>query len=120
LTAEKSVERGQVWWADLGPKRGSQPAFRHPVLVVQRDEVNRSRINTVVVCVLTSNTRLARAPGTTLLTKRQTGLPKDSVANVSQILSLNKDELETVAGAVPERVMQKVDAGLRWFLRLEL
>ena len=114
------LERGQIWWADLGAPRGSEAAYRHPVLVIQRDEVNQSRINTVVVCALTSNTRLARAPGNTLLSKRQTGLRKDSVANASQLLTLNKDELEGMAGQVPERLMQKVDAGLRWFLKLEL
>jgi mRNA interferase MazF len=116
----KSVERGEIWWTDLGEPRGSEPAYRHPVLVLQRDEVNRSRVNTVVVCMLTSNTRLARAPGNTLLPKRQTGLRKDSVANASQILTLNKDELEVAAGKLPERLMQQIDAGLRWFLKLDL
>jgi mRNA interferase MazF len=113
------IRRGQIWWTDLGEPEGSEPGYRHPVLVIQRDEVTDSRIDTVVVCMLTGNTRLARAPGNTLLPKRQTGLRKDSVANASQVLTLNKDELERVAGTLNEKLMQKVDDGLRWFLKLE-
>jgi mRNA interferase MazF len=113
------LARGQIWWTDLGDATGSAPAFRHPVLVIQRDEVNESRLNTVVVCVLTSNTALARAPGNTLLPRRQTGLKKDSVANASQIVTLDRGELETLVGVVPSRLMDRVDAGLRWFLRLD-
>jgi len=120
VTTVKVIERGQVWWTDFGEPRGSEPGYRHPVLVIQRDEVNQSRINTVVVCALTSNTRLARAPGNTLLPKRQTGLRKDCVANASQIVTLNKDELEGIACSLSGRLMEKVDAGLRWFLKLEL
>jgi mRNA interferase MazF len=111
--------RGQIWWADLGEPSGSEPGYRHPVLVIQREEVNRSRIGTVVVCVLTSNTRLAVAPGNTLLPRRQTGLRKDSVANASQILTLNKNDLEKLAGSLPRALQDKVDAGLRWFFDLE-
>ena len=114
-----AITRGQIWWTELDAPRGSEPGYRHPVLVVQRDEVNQSRINTVVVCVLTSNLRLAQAPGNTLLPKRQTGLRKDSVANASQLLTLNRDELEKLAGKVPVRLMEQVDAGLRWFLSLD-
>ena len=114
------IERGQVWWTELGDARGSEPAYRHPVLVIQRDEVNRSRLATVVVCVLTSNLALGRAPGNTILTRRRTGLPKDSVANASQLLTLDRSELEELAGHVPAALMTKVDAGLRWFLRLDL
>ena len=114
-----AIARGQVWWADLGEPRGSAPAYRHPVLVIQRDEANQSRLATVVVCVLTSNRRLAAAPGNTLLAKRQTGLRKDSVANASQILAVNKDELERIAGTIPAALMARVDTGLRWFLNLE-
>jgi mRNA interferase MazF len=120
VTPARPIQRGEIWWTGFGQPRGSEPGYRHPVLVIQRDEVNQSRINTIVVCVLTSNTRLARAPGNTLLSKRQTGLRKDCVANASQIVTLNKDELERSAGTLPERLMQKVDAGLRWFLTLEL
>jgi mRNA interferase MazF len=110
------IRRGQVWWVDLGEPRGSEPAFRYPALVLQRNEVNASKIATVVVCVLTSNGALAKAPGNTLLPKRFTGLPRDSVANASQIATLNKDELEELAGTLPATLMAEVDAGLKWFL----
>jgi mRNA interferase MazF len=113
------IRRGQVWWVDFGEPRGSEPAFRHPALVLQRDEVNASRLSTVVVCVLTSNKALAAAPGNTLLSKRFTGLPRDSIANASQIATTNKDDLTLLAGTVPIQLMKKVSSRLRWFLRLE-
>lgn len=113
------IRRGQVWWVDFGEPRGSEPGFRHPALVLQRDEVNASKLATVVVCVLTSNKAHAGAPGNTLLPKRATGLPRDSVANASQIATLNKSDLETLAGMVPKGLLEKVDEGLRWFLHLE-
>jgi len=103
---------------DFAEPRGSEPAYRHPVLVLQRDEVNASRINTVVVCVLTSNTALARAPGNTLLPRRRTALRRDSVANASQIATINKAELEELVGTVPHDLMEAVAAGVRWFLDL--
>ena len=112
------IKRGQIWWVDLAEPSGSEPGYRHPVLILQRDEVNASRINTVVVCLLTSNTVLARAPGNTLLPRRRTGLRRDSVANASQIATLNKAELEELVGAVPRDLMDEVDRGLRWFLHL--
>ena len=87
-------------------------------MVLQRDEVNASRINTVVVCVLTSNTALARAPGNTLLPRRRTGLRRDSVANASQIAAINKAELEELVGTVPHDFMEAVAAGIGWFLDL--
>lgn len=113
------IRRGQVWWVDFGAPRGSEPGFRHPALVLQRDEVNASRISTVVVCVLTSNKAMASAPGNTLLPKQHTGLPKDSVANASQLATLNKGDLEELAGTVPRHLLDEVDEGLAWFLHLE-
>ena len=113
------IRRGQVWWADLGEPAGSEPGYRHPVLVIQRDEVNASRINTVVVCALTSNAALAKAPGNTLLPKRQTGLRRDSVANASQVVTINKADLEQRLGMLPKLLMDRVDSGLRWFLHLD-
>lgn len=113
------IRRGQVWWVDFAEPRGSEPGFRHPALVLQRDEVNASRIDTVVVCALTSNRALAAAPGNTLLPKRVTGLPRDSVANASQIATVNKDDLEMLVVTLPATLMERVDEGLRWFLKLE-
>ena len=113
------IRRGQIWWVDFDEPHGSEPGFRHPALVIQRDEVNASRINTVVVCVLTSNMALGAAPGNTPLPRKQTGLPMDSVANASQIATLNKDDLETLVGAIPRRSLDRVDEGIRWFLGLD-
>ena len=113
------IRRGQVWWVDFGEPKGSTPGYRHPALVLQRDEVNVSRLNTVVVCVLTSNRSFAHAPGNTLLPKRATGLPRDSVANASQIATVNKADLDSLAGTVPPRLLDRVSEGLRWFLDLE-
>lgn len=113
------IRRGQVWWVDFGEPRASEPTLRHPALVIQRDEVNSSRIATVVVCVLTSNKALATAPGNTLLGKRFTGLQRDSVANASQIATVNKADLHKLAGTVPGDLLRKVASGLRWFLLLD-
>ena len=114
------IRRGQIWWVDFGEPKGSEPAYRHPALVLQRDEVNASRINTVVVCVLTSNRALAKAPGNVLLPRRATGLRRDSVANASQIATVDKRDLDTLAGQLPARLLQSVNDGLRWFLALEM
>ena len=92
------ISQGEIWWADLGMATGSAPAFRRPVVVVQCDAINRSRIATVVCAPLTSNLTLADAPGNVLLPPRLTGLPKDSVANVSQLFTLDKTALEQRAG----------------------
>ncbi len=113
------IRRGQVWWADLDEPRGSEPGYRRPVLVVQRNEVNASGINTVVVCALTGNRELARAPGNVLLPKRATGLPRDSVANASQIATVDKADLAKLVGALTGDLMDSVDEGLRWFLKLD-
>lgn len=113
------IHRGQIWWVDLEDPSGSEPGFRHPVLVLQRDEVNASRIRTVVVGLLTSNRLLAKAPGNTLLPKRATGLPRDSVLNASQIFTIGKDDLDELVGEVDSRHMAAIEAGLRWFLRLD-
>ena len=88
------------------------------MLVLQRDEVNASRISTVVVCLLTTNTALASAPGNTLLPRGRTGLRRASVANASQIATVDKSDLEDLVGTVPRGLMETVDEGVRWFLGL--
>ena len=112
------IRRGQIWWVDFGRPRASEPAYRHPALVIQRDEVNASRIETTVVCLLTSNLALARAPGNTLLPRRATGLPRDSVANASQIATVNKTDLELLVATLRPALMDAVDRGLRWMLAM--
>ncbi len=112
------VQRREVWWADLEEPRGSEPGFRRPVLIVQADSFNRSRLRTVLGVVLTSNTRLLDAPGNVLLPARSSGLPKDSVANVTQIVTLDEDYLSERAGRLPPKLMAHVDAGLKLVLDL--
>ena len=112
------MRRGEIWWATLRPPRGSEPGFRRPVLVVQGDEFNESKINTVVVIALTSNAALQAAPGNVLLSKRSTRLSKASVANVSQIMTLDKSFLFECVSALDQAVMAEVDDGLRLVLNI--
>jgi mRNA interferase MazF len=112
------VDRGQVWWADLGAPDGSEPGFRRPVLIVQDDAFNRSRLRTVIAVVLTSNIRLLEAPGNVLIPAKAAGLPKDSVANVSQIITIDRDFLTEPAGRLRGQVMKNIDNGLRLVLGL--
>ena len=106
------VAQGEVWWADLPEPAGSGPGFRRPVVVVQGDALNASRIATVVCVPLTSNLRWADAPGNVLLPARLTGLPKDSVANVSQIVTLDKTLLTERAGKLPRNKLASVLSGI--------
>jgi mRNA interferase MazF len=112
------VERRDVWWADLEEPRGSEPGFTRPILIVQADAFNRSRLRTVLGLVLSSNPKLLDAPGNALLPSKVTGLPKDSVANVTQIVTLDEDYLTERAGRLPPRLMVQVDAGLKLVLDL--
>ena len=112
------VERGSIWWADLGQQRGSQPGFRRPILVVQADAFNRSSIQTVIAVILSSNMRLLDAPGNVLVTARRAGLPKDSVANVSQVITVDRSDLTELAGRIDQPTLRRVDAGLRLVLHL--
>ena len=112
------IERGQVWWADLDEPRGSEPGFRRPLLIVQDDAFNRSRLRTVVAVVLTSNVRLIEAPGNVLIPAKAAGLPKDSVANVSQVITLDRDFLVEPAGRIRGQLLKDVESGLRLVLNL--
>ena len=112
------VRRGEVWWAELGEPRGSAPGYRRPVLIVQADAFTRSRLQTVVAVALTSNLRLVAAPGNVLVPAEDAGLPKDSVANVSQVVTVDKDDLLERAGRLPARLVRAVADGLRLVLDL--
>jgi mRNA interferase MazF len=95
------MERGTVWWAQLPEPIASEPGFRRPVIIIQSNAFNRSRIRTIVAVVLTSNLRLAEAPGNVLIPATDSGLPKDSVANVSQIITLDRTFLTEKCGRMP-------------------
>jgi mRNA interferase MazF len=112
------VHRGEIWWASMSAPQGSEPGYRRPVLVVQSNAFTDSRIQTVVVAMVTSNLDLAAAPGNLLVKRRQSGLPRDSVVNVSQVVTLNKAFLTDRADSLSPRLMSAVDEGLRLVLGL--
>ena len=112
------IRRGEIWWASLPVPRDSEPGYRRPVVIVQSDRFNASCIRTVVAIILTSNTRLAEAPGNVLLSRRATGLPQPSVANVSQVVTVDKSRLTERVRMLPRRELEQVEAGLRLVLQL--
>jgi mRNA interferase MazF len=106
------IRRGDVWWADLGVPQGSAPGYRRPVVVVQGNALNRSRISTVVCIPLTSNLQWADANGNVLLESKFTKLPKDSVANVSQIITLDRRTLIECTASLPEEIIELILTGI--------
>ena len=110
--------RGEIWWANLPDPLGSEPGYRRPILIVQDDIFTQSRISTVIVVIITSNTQLAQAPGNVLLPHEATGLLRDSVANVSQIFTVDKRFLVECIGSLPEHLQEEIDEGLRTILYL--
>lgn len=112
------MERGEVWWANLSSPIGSSPGYRRPVLIIQSDRFNRSRINTVIVAVITGNISLATAPGNIALAARASGLRRDSVINVSQLVTVDRTSLTDYVRTLSRDVMAKVDHGLRLALAL--
>jgi mRNA interferase MazF len=112
------IRRGEVWWADLGSPVGSEPEFRRPVVVVQSDAFNRSKIQTVVAVTLTTNLRLGDAPGNVLIPKAQSGLPRDSVANVSNVVTVDQAQLAKRERNLPPLLTRAIDRGLRLVLDL--
>lgn len=107
------ISRAELYWADLGAPGGSRPAKRRPVLVIQSDPYNASRIATVLTAVVTSNTALAAMPGNVFLPAAATGLPRDSVVNITALITLNKTDLSDRIGDLPANIMDDVDRGLR-------
>ena len=112
------MKRGEVWWADLADPVGSGPGYRRPVLVIQSKPFNESRIATVIVAVITTNLALGEAPGNVRLSKSESGLPKPSVVNVSQVITVDKSILTEKVKSLPGAVVQRVDEGLRLALAL--
>lgn len=112
------IQRGSICWADLGEAHGSRPAKRRPVLVIQSDPFNASRLSTIIAAVITSNTALATIPGNVFMPAAVSGLPKDSVVNVTALVTLNEADLESPACHLPESLMTDVSRGLRCVLGL--
>ncbi len=106
------INQGDIYWVDLGEPSGSAPGYRHPHVVIQNNVFNQSRINTVVVCVLTSNLRRAEAPGNVLLEAGEGNLPKQSVVNVSQLYTVDKRDLVEFIGRLSQQRMRQVLAGV--------
>lgn len=112
------MQRGELWWASMSAPKASEPGYRRPVLIVQSNSFTDSRIQTVVVVVVTSNLKLSAAPGNLLIKRKQSGLSRDSVVNVSQVITLNKSFLTEHIGSVSPKLMAAVDEGLRMVLTL--
>jgi mRNA interferase MazF len=112
------IRRGSICWADLGEPRGSRPAKHRPVLIIAADPFNASRLSTTLAAVITSSTGLAAMPGNVFLPATSSGLPKDSVVNVTALVTLDKADLGEAAGRLPSALMTEVDRGLRRVLGL--
>ena len=112
------MRRGEIWWASMSSPKGSGPGYRRPVLVVQSNDFTESRIQTVIVAVITSNLKLAAAPGNVACKRRQTRLSKDSVVNVSQLYTIDKNFLTGKVGVLPTVLFKQVEDGLRLVLSL--
>ncbi len=106
------INQGDIFWVDLTEPSGSEPGYRHPHVIIQNNLFNRSRINTVVVCALTSNIKRAKAPGNVLLKKGEANLPKQSVVNISQIFTINKNDLIEKIGSLSSVRMNEVLEGI--------
>jgi mRNA interferase MazF len=112
------MRRGDLWWTDLGEPRGSGPGKRRPIVIVQSDAYNTTRIRTAVVAVVTSNTRLATMPGNVFVPAGLSGLPRDSVVNITQLATVDRDDLSDHIGVLPAHLLFEVDRGLRRLLAL--
>lgn len=111
--------RGEIWWVDLGVPFGSEPGFERPVVIIQDNSFNKSNISTVIVAALTTNLRLAEAPGNVLLKKSESHLTKDSVVNVSQIVTLDRERFLKKAGKLKPLQLRNIDNGIKLVLGIE-
>jgi mRNA interferase MazF len=112
------INRGEIWWAALPDPAGSTPGYKRPILIIQANEFNKSKINTLIAVAITSNTRLVAAPGNILLSAKNSKLPKDSVVNVSQIITIDKSFLTEKVHTLSNAIVGQVDEGLRLVLKL--
>lgn len=107
------IRQGDIFWVNLGSPKGSEPGYRHPHVVIQNDVFNASRINTVVVCALTTNLRRAQAPGNVTLNKEEANLAKKSVVNISQVLTVNKSDLKDKIGSLSSERTKEIIDGIK-------
>ncbi len=112
------IERGEIWWADLGEPRGSSPGYHRPIVIIQSDFFNQTQINTVIACIVTTNLRLANMPGNVGLSPKASGLDKESIVNISQLFTLDRADLLEFIGTVSAKKMEQIDKGLRLILSL--
>lgn len=110
------IRQGDIYWIDLGAPKGSEPGFRHPHVVVQNNVFNQSHIQTVIVCLLTSNLARANAPGNVLIHKGEGNLPKASVANISQLVTVDKRELSERIGQLSKKRLSEILDGIHLLL----
>ena len=108
-----NIKQGDIFWVDLGIPSGSEPGYRHPHVVIQNNVFNESKINTVVVCAITSNIKRVKSPGNILLKKGEGGLKKDSVVNISQVITVDKSDLIEKIGALSQFRMKQVIEGIK-------
>ena len=113
------VSRGEIWWADFGEPRGSEPGYKRPVVVIQSNDFNASMLRTILVAVITSTEQLAFSPGNVRLSKRVSGLPKASVVNITQLYPLDRKYLIDRVRMLPAQIVKQIDEGLRLVLTLE-
>jgi mRNA interferase MazF len=107
------MKRGEIWWASMDAPRGSEPGYRRPVVITSSNAFNDSRIDTIIVCVVTSNLRLAQAPGNFSVDKKNSGLSRDSVVNISQVITLDKSFLTEEIGRLTDKQLARLDEGLK-------
>jgi mRNA interferase MazF len=112
------MKRGEVWWADMPEPSASEPGFRRPVLILQSNEFNQSRISTIIAAAISSNMNLGLAPGNVTLSKKSAGLDRESVVNVSQLITLDKSFLNDRVGKISSTKMQAIEDGVRLVLAL--
>ncbi len=113
------LNRGEIWWANLYEPIGSSPGYRRPVLIIQADDFNRSNINTVLCAAITTNIRLSQAPGNIFLPMKDSGLPKDSVINISQIVTLDKNNLTERVRRLKPAIISNLEYSLKLILELD-
>ncbi len=111
------ISQGDIFWLVLDEPEGSEPGYRHPFVVIQNDAFNKSKISTAVVCALTSNVKLASAPGNILLTKGEGDLPKSSVVNISQVMTIDKGDLKEKIGQLSKKRVEEIVAGFEFLIK---